>query len=182
MKPNAGRMRRAMLWLGVAWLSLVAMSPLSAQQATNTLQGHTDSVLSVAFSPDGKTLASGGGAIHAGEYNPGELKLWDVATGKERATLKGHTIVVSVAFSPDGKTLASGSQDETVKLWDVATGKERATLKGHTSGVMSVAYSPDGETLALGQSGPHGQAVGRGDGQGTGHPQGTHVLCELRDV
>jgi WD40 repeat protein len=95
----------------------------------------------VAFSPDGKTLASGS--------DDNTIKLWDVATGKEQATLKGHTAwVASVAFSPDGKTLASGG-DTTVRLWDME-GKELATLKGHTKGVNSVAFSPDGKTLASG--------------------------------
>jgi WD40 repeat protein len=73
------------------------------------LRGHDASVYSVAFSPDGKTLASG---------SEGQtVKLWDARTGQEMATLKGHTdYVSSVAFSPDGKTLASGSWDNTVKL------------------------------------------------------------------
>src|SRR4051812_7089900 len=100
-----------------------------------TLQGHTEWVLSVAVSPDGKTLASGGGTTRERE-----LKLWDMATGKATAALKGHTVEVrSVAFSPDCKTLASGGgggfQEPELKLWDVATGKEKAALQGHRGAV-----------------------------------------------
>jgi len=108
-----------------------------------TLKGDTQRVTSVAFSGDGKTLASGGFS--------GLIKLWDVANGQEKATLKGHTLwVSSVAFSPDGKTLASGGGDKTIKLWDAASGQEKATLKGHTGPVNSVAFSGDGKTLASG--------------------------------
>jgi len=76
----------------------------------------TGSITSIAFSLDGKALASGS--------RNKTITLWDVPSGKKTATLKGHTdIVSSVAFSPDGKTLASGSQDKTIKLWDMPPAK-----------------------------------------------------------
>lgn len=97
----------------------------------------------MAFSPDGIRLASGS------ENNT--VKLWNPATGRELATLSGHTGGVrSVAFSPDGTRLASGSWDKTVKVWDAATGRELATFSGHTEAVTSVAFSPDGARLASG--------------------------------
>ena len=106
------------------------------------------SVYSVAFSPDGQTLASGSGG--SGDNT---VKLWDVASGTLKDTLEGHTLWInSVAFSPDGQTLASGSGDNTVKLWDVASGTLKDTLEGHTGSVRSVAFSPDGTLLASGSS------------------------------
>ena len=105
----------------------------------NSLEKHGDSVYSVSFSPDGKTLAS------ASEDNT--IKLWNLER-KELKTLKGHdSRVLSVSFSPDGKTLASASEDKTIKLWNLE-GKELKTLKGHDSAVNSVSFSPDGKTLA----------------------------------
>ena len=102
-----------------------------------------EGVKSVAFSPDGKTLASGGGdnVIH----------LWDIGTGKRKMTLVGHTHwVFSLAFSPDGKTLASGSVDSDIRLWDSHTGEPKKTLTGHGAWVRSIAFSPDGKTLVSG--------------------------------
>src|SRR5262249_53136172 len=119
-----------------------ASSPL-----LRVLAGHTDSVFSVVFSPDGRTLASGSG--------DGTVRLWDTVTGAERRSLQGHTGWVSaVAFRLDGRALASGSRDTTVRLWDAVTGAELCTLRGYASAVHSVAFSPDGRTLASG-SGDH---------------------------
>lgn len=105
------------------------------------LRAHKRGVSSVAFSPDGKTLASG-------SYDQ-TVRLWHVDTGQPRgAPLTGHQEkVLSVAFSPDGKTLASGSWDNTIRLWHVASRQPRgAVLTGQALG--KVAFSPDGKTLA----------------------------------
>ncbi len=105
----------------------------------NRLQGHDGGVQSVAYSPDGQTLAT------AGRDNT--AKLWR-PSGEPLATLNGHDDVVwSVAFSPDGQTLATTSRDRTVRLWDTK-GKELAALDDHEGDVYGVAFSPDGQTVA----------------------------------
>lgn len=90
----------------------------------------------VAFSPDGKTLASGG-----------LLRLWDMASRSTIATLPGHAVNQAV-FSPDGRFLATAGQDGTARLWDVAARSHKATLAGHQGAVEGAAFSPDGKVLA----------------------------------
>jgi hypothetical protein len=114
---------------------------VSEVKERNSLEGHSNSVRSVVFSPDGKTLAS------ASFDNT--IKLWHLETQKPIATLIGHSnLVNSVAFSFDGLILASASDDNTIKLWHLETQKPIATLTGHSDLVNSVAFSPDSKTLA----------------------------------
>jgi WD40 repeat protein len=109
----------------------------------SNLEGHLSIVTSVAFSPDGKRLATGAEDKTA--------KIWDLQTGKAMMTLQGHSSdVTSIAFSPDGKRLATGAEDMTTKIWDLQTGKAIMTLRGHSSIITSVAFSPDGKRLATG--------------------------------
>ena len=106
------------------------------------LDGHTDNVSSVAFSADGKILATGSW--------DDTIRLWNPDTGQHLTTFSGHgDNVNAIAFTPNGETLASGSSDDTIKLWN-SEGLVRATLYGHSGSVRTVAFSPDGEILASG--------------------------------
>jgi RNA polymerase sigma factor (sigma-70 family) len=114
----------------------------STGKATRTIRGHKDMAVSMAFSPDGKLLATGG------SQNDNDVRLWDVATGKELRRIETGIGVHAVAFSPDGKLLASGQGEGRIVLWDVATGKEARAMKGDVGGAAALAFSPDGRFLA----------------------------------
>ncbi len=146
-------------WQGKEPPTLKLWDPATARERL-ALRGHDGYATAVAFSPDGKTLASAGWDR--------TVKLWDVVEDRERATLRGHTDPIwCMAFAPDGRTLATGSGNPAgrngaagngepvpddkpgeVRLWDTARGQTRAVLSGHRSGIFALAYSPDGATLA----------------------------------
>jgi len=105
------------------WDKLIKFRDAVSGKLLRTLQGHATGVLAVAFAPDGKLLASSAMKVDEKDLAPDEpqradVKLWDTETGKELATLTGHTDhIYGVAFSPDGKLLATASFDRTIKLW-----------------------------------------------------------------
>lgn len=127
---------------------LVSVSPLLAEEPTllTTLVGHSDEINAVAWSPDGKTLASGSA--------DGTTRLWITTGGNETTVLRARPsdyelpCVTSVAWSPDGRVLASAGGSRTVRLWGVSSGTNETSLKGQRE-VDSVAWSPDGRILAL---------------------------------
>ncbi|PNH11034.1 WD repeat domain-containing protein [Tetrabaena socialis] len=170
----------------------------SSEPAKEEEKGHTETVLSAAFRPDGRQLASCGGTFRdddsgssssrgarrdsnsSSDSSDYTLRLWDTSTGQCTAVLKGHMSQVrTLAYSPDGRKLASGSLDKTLRLWDVATGQCTATLEGHTNYVNSVAFSPDGCQLA---SGSHDYTLRLWDvatGQCTATLEMAHILHHL---
>ncbi|KIK44915.1 hypothetical protein CY34DRAFT_584968 [Suillus luteus UH-Slu-Lm8-n1] len=129
--PNTLRLIRGRL---VNWTAIQAV-----------ISGHTDSVWSVSFSPDGTRIVSGS--------RDSTIRMWDAATGLPLGEpFRGHTSSVwSVSFSPDGTRIVSGSRDSTVRVWDAATGLPLGEpFRGHTYSVWSVSFSPDGTRIVSG--------------------------------
>jgi WD40 repeat protein len=141
----------------LAWTTEVKVWDAQTGQEVVTYKGNVGEIKSVAFSPDGKRLASAAETWRV----DGEIKVWDVETGQELHTLPG--VGTSVAFSPDGRRIAGAGKQSIdpqplsgsgeVKVWDAQTGLELLNLQGHTTRVANVAFSPDGQRLASGGDG-----------------------------
>ena len=104
------------------------------------------SISSVAYSPDGNTIATGSGYY---KHNEGIVYLWHARTGRRKTLYKGPGYVSALAYSPDGRTIATGNKNKKVQVWHTVTGEElKAIPTGHIAGVESLVYSPDGNTVA----------------------------------
>ncbi|MGE3230029.1 MAG: WD40 repeat domain-containing protein, partial [Hyphomicrobium sp.] len=105
-----------------------------------TYRGHRDLITALAFSPDGKLLASAS--------IDGNIRVWSTRSGRMRRLYGHRGRVGSLSFSPDGKTLASSGADGQLRLWDVQRGRTLRTIIGHQGGVNAVSFAPDGAHLA----------------------------------
>lgn len=133
--------------LAVSRHSGVQVWDIAARRLVFVLPGENRYLKCVAFSPDGRLLATGEGDLAHGD--PGVVRLWRADDGQFIAALDAHTEPVwGLAFSPDGDRLFSASQDKTIKVWDVNTYRETLTLRGHADTVRGLALSPDGRRLA----------------------------------
>jgi WD40 repeat protein len=107
------------------------------------MEGHSDTALCIAFSPDSTTIVSGS--------KDHTLRVWDTGTGAQRLSMTGHTASVNaLAFAPDGQTVASASHDGTLRVWDVLSGTELRVVDADSGALSCVAFSPDGATIASG--------------------------------
>jgi eukaryotic-like serine/threonine-protein kinase len=138
----------AKLWEAASGRELLTLRGHGAQidspEATfSNVKGRGARVFSVAISPNGQHIVTGG--------TDNIAKVWETASGKDLFTIKGHNDwITSVAFSPDGQRIVTASADHTAKVWDAASGREMLTLKGHGSALSSAVFSPDGQRIASG--------------------------------
>ncbi|KAH8822112.1 mycorrhiza-induced NACHT/WD-repeat protein [Flagelloscypha sp. PMI_526] len=137
--------RNMKLIMNVESLVCVRIWDAESGKQVGKFDGHEDSVLSVAVSPDGKHVVSGS--------SDNTVRIWDAESGEQVGQLDGHgDSVSSVAFSPDGKRVFSGSHDKSVRIWDAESGKQVSYLDGHGSLLLSIAFTPDGKRVVSGSS------------------------------
>ncbi len=137
------------------WNKEITLWDASTGKEVRRLEGHTDSVYSVVFSPDGKTLASVccRNRFVKGAGEDPTIRFWDVTTGRESRRLEGPKGgAYELAFSADGRILVSAGADGLIRLWEVATGKERRSFAGHQGSVTAVALSRDGRMILSGST------------------------------
>ena len=137
----------AVILLLSAVTQFTVVADVFAEDAAPSIATHERWVTSLAHSPDGSIIATAGG--QSLQYRPGDVLLWEAATGNLIAALEGHTSNVwSVAFSPDGQTLVTSGYDGKVIVWSVAEKKSTATLEKHKGWCRSVAFHPGGKQFA----------------------------------
>jgi len=142
----------------VTLLGLLLALQAAEGEPVRVLRSHAGWVSALAWSPDGKLLASGG--------DDGAVRLWDSATGKELRVLRGPAhAVTALAFSPDGKRLVAGHWDGTLRAWDPAEGKPLSARRAHEEAVVALAWSPDGKELASGSADDTLRIRDAGDGE-----------------
>lgn len=145
--------------LASSWDTNIYLWDVATGTYKMTLTGHERVVISLCFSPDGKTLASGDGRGRAlrdpmlHPSGPPKIRFWDVETGEQKASLMGHGgDVYALVFEPYGEYLASGHWQK-IRIWDVETRKQLGVIKGYDGQVTSLVFSPDGNYLASGHAG-----------------------------
>ena len=140
------RLSRRKVLLGLAVTGVVAIAGVTTLlilSGTPTYRGHTDAVTAVAWSPDGKVIASA-------SYDT-TIQVWNVSDLKPLFTYRGHRSKVwALTWSPDQRRIASASDDHTAQVWDALTGNNAATYTGHSDELRAIAWSPDGLKIASG--------------------------------